>query len=237
MMPSENVLWLELILKSDTTFGRGDGVAGVVDDEVQHDDTGLPYLGGRTLKGLLAAECAEILFGVEQISSADAVSQWHDAGRFLFGEAGSGAAERAHMHVGNALLPADLRNTLANAIEIKQWSREQALDAVTALRRQTAMDMETGAPKRNSLRAMRVVVRETPFVARLDFDGDISTYARGLLAACVKALQRAGTGRHRGRGRVRVDLYAAEPYRSAPTQPLTDEWFALFEQEVVDARV
>ena len=42
---------LRLTLLSDATFGSGDGVAGLVDAEVQHDYVGLPFLGGRTLKG------------------------------------------------------------------------------------------------------------------------------------------------------------------------------------------
>ena len=45
-------LYLHLKLKSDTTFGRGDGIPGVVDEEVEHNpNTGLPFLRGKTLKG------------------------------------------------------------------------------------------------------------------------------------------------------------------------------------------
>jgi len=61
---------LKFTLESDATFGRGDGVAGVVDSEVQHDPYGFPYLGGRALKGLLGDECANILFALEQQGKA-----------------------------------------------------------------------------------------------------------------------------------------------------------------------
>ena len=44
--------YLKMLLLSDTTFGRGDGVAGLIDQEVEHDPNGFPYLRGRTLKGL-----------------------------------------------------------------------------------------------------------------------------------------------------------------------------------------
>ena len=40
-------------LLSDTTLGRGEGMAGLVDADVEHDELGLPFLGGKTLKGLL----------------------------------------------------------------------------------------------------------------------------------------------------------------------------------------
>ena len=47
-MPQNRQYWLKIDLLSDTTLGRGDGVAGVVDAEVQHDAYGLPYLSGKT---------------------------------------------------------------------------------------------------------------------------------------------------------------------------------------------
>lgn len=56
---------LQFDLRSAATFGRGDGVAGLVDEEVEHDGDGLPFLRGRTLKGLLAEECANILYALE----------------------------------------------------------------------------------------------------------------------------------------------------------------------------
>ena len=47
---------LKIKLLSDTTFGRGDGVAGLIDQEVEHNPCGFPYLRGRTLKGFLSEE-------------------------------------------------------------------------------------------------------------------------------------------------------------------------------------
>ena len=103
--------WLTFKLKSDATFGRGDGVAGVVDAEVQHDDYGLPYLSGKTLKGLLGAECAEILFGLRQ-AKPDQLADWKAAAEKLFGSPGS-AAESGLMRVGDARLPRSLRSVIA----------------------------------------------------------------------------------------------------------------------------
>ena len=58
-------LALTIELLTDTTFGRGDGVAGLVDEEVEHDSqTGLPIIRGRTLKGLLVEECANLLYAL-----------------------------------------------------------------------------------------------------------------------------------------------------------------------------
>lgn len=100
---------LSFILNSDATFGRGDGVAGAVDAEVQHDEFGCPYLGGRSLKGLLVNECAEIWAAIPE----EARPRWEKAAKRLFGVPGSGLEVGALMNFGDAQLPEDLRRAIA----------------------------------------------------------------------------------------------------------------------------
>jgi hypothetical protein len=53
---------------------------------------------------------------------------------------------------------------------------------------------------------MRVVLRGTTFVAPLGLAREPDADTLALLAACVLALRRGGTGRNRGRGRLQVEL-------------------------------
>jgi hypothetical protein len=197
---------LKLTLLSDATFGRGDGVAGLVDVEVQHDRAGLPYLGGRALKGLLGAECDDILFSLSKALPAQPErKRWQRAATRLFGQSGARLEGEALMRVGPAQLPQDLRTVLARDVEKETLTRAEILDMLTALRRQTAMD-ETGAPRKETLRTLRVILRGITFAAQLTFTQDPTADDLALLAATVKALRRVGTGRNRGRGRVRAEL-------------------------------
>jgi hypothetical protein len=198
---------LRITLKSDATFGRGDGVAGQVDVEVQHDDLGLPYLGGRALKGLLGAECADILFALCQ-AHVPGITVWQDTQDRLFGASGS-ALNDAILSVGAACLPQDLRAAVANDVRDEKWTRADVLNMLTGIRHQTAMDAETGAPKKNSLRSMRVILRQTVLEAPLHFRTQPSAEDLALLAACTLALRRGGTGRNRGRGRLKAELCEA----------------------------
>lgn len=195
------LLKLKFILKSDATFGRGDGVAGFVDSEVQHDEYGLPFLGGRALKGLLEEECANILFALKAQNKDEL---FFDAARHLFGCSGSSDSDKAILHIGDARLPHDLQKTIAYK---KDLNREQVLNSLTAIRHQTAIDEETGASKEKSLRAIRVILRETPFEADISFIQNPSGMDLPLLAACIKAFKKAGTGRNRGRGELTASLY------------------------------
>ncbi len=199
---------LHLTLLSETTFGRGDGVAGLVDQEITHDPvTGLPFLRGRTLKGLLVEECANILSSVQAMNAPQGQTL-RQAARFLFGDPGSHLQDDAKMRVGMAQLPAELRDAVATAVTIpkSKWTKENVLDSLTAIRRQTAVDNTTGIPQTGSLRAMRVLLRKTELIACLEFAQKPNETALALLAACAASLHRAGTGRNRGRGRMRFVL-------------------------------
>ncbi len=215
--------WLKFTLKSDAAFGRGDGVAGVVDSEVQHDEYGLPYLSGRALKGLLGEACANILFALR---TQEQVQRWETSAQRLFGSPGSTEDDQSILHVGDACLPEDLRQAVKRGIEHNELSREQVLHSLTAIRRQTAIDAQTGAPQKETLRAIRVILRETPFEAALTFLSEPTEYDLALLAACVKAFRRAGTGRNRGLGELVAQLYDARG------QDVTPHHFDRFRQVI-----
>lgn len=217
---------LRIRLLSDTTFGRGDGVAGTVDTEVQHDAYGLPYLSGRTLKGLLGAECADILHALAH-ARPDQVERWRTAAQHLFGASGTGLTGAARLRIGPAQLPDDLRAAIARDVDAKRVTRAEILDCLTALRRQTAMDPTSGAPQTETLRTMRVILRDTTFTAGLQFMQDPAEDDLALLAACAKAFRRAGTGRNRGRGRLKAELHGPQE------EPVTDALFAVFRKVVV----
>jgi len=218
---------LRVTLKSDATFARGEALPGVVDQEVEHDPTtGLPFIRGRILKGLLVEECANILYSLAQANSS-AARGMHRVAEFLFGSPGSTDLSQGALHVGPALLPQELRSAVKEAVDKGDLRPDEVLESLTAVRRQTSVDSETGAPEEGSLRATRVVLRGTEFEAELEFTRPFAegkgsetdrSSAQGsvpapgeeeslaLLAACVLAVRRGGLGRTRGRGRLEMRL-------------------------------
>lgn len=216
--------FLKIRLLSDATFGRGDGVVGLVDEEVEYDsETGLPFIRGRTLKGLLVEECANILFALTLQSSAQH-DQFEQAAQFLFGQPGSTLVDDGALHFGAATLPEKLRIAILQDIRSDRIAPPEVLELLTTIRRQTAIDVSTGAPDEGSLRSMRVVLRDTPFYAPLRFAQIPGDAAKGLFAACVLTLRRGGTGRNRGRGRLCARLLDEKQ------TDITKEWFELFRQ-------
>lgn len=191
-------LMLKIKLKSAATFGRGDGVAGLVDREIEHDSNGFPFLRGRTLKGLLAESAENIVYALDGDNKE---SDWKKAKDTLFGKSGRGVDEKGLLIVGDAQLPSSLQE----AILKEGWSKEDTLYSLTSIRRQTSMN-EHGAPAHASLRSMRVLLPNVILESQLNFDGKLEPIHEQLLAATILDLRRAGTGRNRGRGWIEVEL-------------------------------
>lgn len=241
-------LAIHLLLKSDTTLGRGDGVAGIIDAEVEQDINGLPFLRGRTLKGLLNEECANLLYAL-QPSGLD--QGYQDAAMHLFGGPGSDLQSSACARYGDAQLPAPIRQVVEFEMAVARAERKLAahgtpvttprrrpafqpadfLNSLTAIRRQTALD-EMGVPLKASLRTMRVVLREMVLISAVTYQPPANLAVAAcerdlaLLAAVCKAFRRMGTGRNRGRGRVITTLH------DETGQDVTDHYLTLFAQSL-----
>lgn len=206
-------LQLHIKLLSDTTFGRGDGVAGLVDQEVEYDSYGFPYLRGRTLKGLLSEECDNLIILLKE----EVFRHWKDVRNKLFGVSGSVIDTISIMHVGDACLPDKLREAVGFQIEKEREQDKPALtptdilDSLTTIRRQTAINPNNGTADSGSLRSARVVMRDRPnsqprFTAFLFFDEEPTPDMKALLAVGVLALRHIGSGRNRGRGHLQCSL-------------------------------
>lgn len=211
---------LNIHLLSDTTFGRGDGVAGLIDQEVEHDPYGFPYLRGRTLKGLLSEECDNLIHTLP----GDQKTHWQRVAGELFGKPGSTLDTMGAIHVGDACLPEDLRQAVAYQISREKLTRTEILDALTTIRRQTAINPENGVPDKGSLRSARVVLRDLTFTADLSFEQQPTDDQLCLLMIGAKALRYLGSGRNRGRGHVCCRLHG----ESLPSNYL-DRFFAVQE--------
>jgi hypothetical protein len=129
------------------------------------------------------------------------------------------------MHVGDARLPEELRQAIACEIERDKLDAGAVLDSLTAVRRQTAMEI-TGIPKKHSLRSQRVILRNTIFISDLVFRKDPCLDDLALLVACVRALRYAGSGCSRGFGRLEAS------FLNEKGVDVTACYFERFSQEV-----
>lgn len=194
---------LRIELLSDSTFGRGEGTAGEVDTEIEHDDFGIPFIGGKAVRGLLRDSWMSMRPHFPELRSAgDRV--FGPTKRFLDDDV-------CILRIGDALLQNDVRDYLIEAATRDNdrdcISPSAILSACSDIRYQTAEDRKTGAPATTSLRSSRVVLRTFAFDAPLTWlAGEPDLEDQRVLAMCSLATRHGGLMRNRGRGHLRISL-------------------------------
>lgn len=175
--------------------GRGDGERA--DAVVQVSSAGLPYLPGRTVKGLLRAAAATVgaseqdlaaWFGTALLGTGERVKALEEA-RFLT-KAGSLTFSSA---------------TLGPAWEAyaKSLPSRGALRPLFALLATTAVDHDTGTARDRSLRTVEVAA---PMILSATVEGPEGERWFPALQTAAPFLRSLGSGRNRGLGRVRVTV-------------------------------
>ncbi|MGE3524767.1 MAG: RAMP superfamily CRISPR-associated protein [Gemmatimonadales bacterium] len=191
---------LQIELLSDTTFSRGEGAAGVVDTEVERDEIGMPFIGGKTVRGLLRDSW---------LSMSRHFPDLEQAAERVLGRS-QALDESCRLRIGDAVLPAPIRATVRGAAERPEHPLAPGaiLDGFTSIRYQTAEDRETGAPDVTTLRSSRVVLRGFTLEAGLSWLDSYRPTASDvrLLALCALATRHGGLLRNRGRGHLRMSL-------------------------------
>ncbi len=189
---------IQIELLSDAAFSRGEGTAGIVDVEVEHDDFGLPFIGGKTVRGLLRDSW---------LSMRPYFTDLHHAANRVFGFEAD-LEDRSVLRIGDAVVESNTRQWIERAESRKNHplSSLAVLEALTDIRKQTAEDRETGAPAETSLRSLRVVVRGLQLYAPLHWQ--ICPEAKDLqcLSLALLATRHAGLGRNRGLGHIRMAI-------------------------------
>jgi hypothetical protein len=185
-------------LLSDTTFARGDGTAGVVDVEVDHDEVGLPLVQAKRLHGLLRDGWLSLRTHFPELAGA---------ARRVLGEEAD-LEDQAVLRLGDAVLAADVRAWAEYAVgrEHQALRPEQVLATLTDIRRQTAVSRLTGAPAETTLRSSRIVLRNLSFAAPLHWLTEPEIEETRCLALCALAVRHGGHHRNRGRGFLRLTL-------------------------------
>jgi hypothetical protein len=193
--------FLEIQLLSDATFSRGEGTAGVADTEVEHDEFGMPFIGGKTVRALLRDSWLSMCKHFDH-HLACAAERVLGRSRALDGS--------CRLRISDALLPEPIRETIRNAVERQEQplTKQTILAGFTDLRHQTAENRATGAPETTMLRCSRVVLRGFRFESRLSWLDGHQPGADDLrvLALCALATRHGGLLRNRGRGHIRVTI-------------------------------
>ncbi len=192
--------FLEIKLLSDTAFSAGHGTPGIVDTELLHDQYGLPFIGGKTIRGLLR----DSWLSMEEVFSSD--KELLTAAKRVFGDAGD-MEESSILRIGDGAVEKEVYQWLEPILQGKSpLNKRDILEAMSDIRYQTAIDRETGAPAKATLRAIRVAIRKLNLRAPLYWEEQPSDHDLKCLALAALATRHAGLSRNRGLGYIQITL-------------------------------
>jgi hypothetical protein len=187
--------YLEIKFLSDSCFSKGEETPGVVDIEVEHDNLGLPMIGGKTIHGLLRdawlsiqnnfknlAPSFEKVFGIAQDNNELGILRISDA---------------------------KMNETIAAWVNYAQTKKEphvspdMTLESLTNIRTQISQDSQ-GVTEEGSLRTCRVANRHNCLLARLKWFAQPDSNDIQCLALAALATRHGGQSRNRGLGHIKI---------------------------------
>jgi CRISPR/Cas system CSM-associated protein Csm3 (group 7 of RAMP superfamily) len=174
------------------------------------DDSGLPYISGRRLKGLLREAFRDVVsaLGHPEQDGRTPAEQW------LFGRIGD--TRPGALRIGSAWLcrpeSDEVDTGLRGWLKIKAVTdvieRHEVIDHFTDVRWQTRIDPRNGTAQRETLRTTRTLLAGLQFRAEIETDPrELPSDLERLLALSAAALQSLGTSRSRGLGQVECRVY------------------------------
>lgn len=183
---------VKIELLSETILGSGESVAGYIDLDVLHDELGLPFLKGKTLKGRLREEAENIVRLQSKVFNEDQVNK-------LFGI--NDSEEETIL----ALSDCTVSDNVKKALKCSGLDANEVLNSLTDIRSFTAID-DDGIAKDGSLRQIRVINKRLKLTSKVNFRDEISNDDLTLFGLSVLSLNHIGLMCSRGKGKVKCTL-------------------------------
>ena len=197
---------LQIKLKSDLCAGSGEGLGSLIDTDICYDNFGLAYIPSKRLKGLIKEAFVEYSDWAKNEANSE---MFERMSKELFGVENSNNS--CNLKIDNAYLEnADIIEDEIPKIEDryqKYVSKQRIINLNTDIRYQTAVVIESGVAKENSLRNIRIIEAGNIFEAILECDTEEESQ---ILEKCVKLVTHMGNNRTRGFGEIECKLLDME---------------------------
>lgn len=197
---------LQIKLKSDLCAGSGESLGSLIDTDICYDCFGLAYIPSKRLKGLLKEAFIEYFDWAKNENNTELFDKIN---KNLFGVENSNNS--SNLKIDNAYLEnTDLIEDEIQNIENryrKYLTKQRIINLNTDIRYQTAVAINSGVAKENSLRNIRIIEAGNNFEAVLECDTEEELQ---ILEKCVKLVTHMGNNRTRGLGEIECRLLDME---------------------------
>lgn len=213
--PLPECFTVRLTMQSDWHIGSGMGRPGNIDRLIARDADGLPFVPGKSLRGIWRDACERLCRGLDDGQRGD----WSHLVNRLFGsQPALGVDDPTGHHRDPAQIP--LGSTVQiPAARIPSPLRERLLqsdrrlrEAMTFVKPGVKIDRRSGAAQTDFLRFEEMARTETVLEAecRLAVPEEMRTLVSALLIASSRLVERLGGKRRRGPGRCCLEIVGAD---------------------------
>jgi CRISPR-associated protein Csx10 len=201
-------LTIEIDLISPTLIGSGTGFGSIIDSDIVFDETGVPYIPSKRIKGLLRDSAQEMLDAMNEAGikwlSPEIIEK-------AFGRPGDEKPAPVYF--------SDL--TIKDYDAVKKWldylsqkfntyiNSHSIMNFFTEIRQQTSIDEKKGTAEEHSLRTIRLAKKGLSFRGSIDIETNNEEIIK-LLFVAAKNMRHMGTKRTRGYGSIRCSLFEGE---------------------------
>jgi CRISPR-associated protein Csx10 len=196
---------LKVKLDSPALTASGEGFGAIIDTDIVFDETGLPYIPAKRIKGCLRDSAIEVK---DMFSDHSEINLSLNINK-TFGDIGTKTS--APVYISNLYIEDYPKN--------KEWlnyflqsddykavlSKDRILETFTHIRRQTAIG-EEGVAREHSLRTARVINKGTCFFGDIKTADKDDEIINTIALACLN-FRRMGTMRNRGFGEIKCSLH------------------------------
>jgi CRISPR-associated protein Csx10 len=210
---------------ADWHIGTGKGHQGHLDRTYDRDGRGLPFVGAKTMKGLLRERMEQIAAGLDggtdEGTKGNTDAAWHDLTRWLLGsQPTTDVATGVRLAPQPGVLIVD-RAELEPAVAAAVLPSAALLRALAVERPGVRLD-DLGTAVDDHLRFIEMAPAGLVLQGRCSLPDEAPDQAVALVAAALRDLRRIGHRRRRGWGRCEVKVLSEVPsvvWGSAPTVP------------------
>ena len=190
---------IEVELLSEAIFTNREDSSNSVDLEVLYDDTGIPYMNGKSFKGRLKNEVKDVIKAINSITKKD----YSYILQSLFEEKKEAVGNYNAIKFSNLKIRENLRNILSVEVKTGRLNKDEVLCALTDRRYFTSID-DNGIA--SGLREYRVIKKYSKYYIDLDIQRELSKDEKGILAMGIYALTDIGGMKSRGKGNISCKL-------------------------------
>jgi CRISPR-associated protein Csx10 len=203
---------LKMELRSDAIPGSGEGLAGIIDVDIPHDEFGLPYIPAKRVKGILRESARDL----EDVNTVKKVLQ-HST-REIFGKRGEKDGTALKISDGHIEQYVEIRRLLQACSSNKEltpvFNREAVLAYYTYTRSQTTIHdpgtANEGTAKEGSLRTFRVLKgKDNDQSMAFYFELKCPDAWKEDLTTICQVTRNFGNSRTRGLGEISLSLHDA----------------------------